>query len=98
MTIRLRLVAALIAYVVASQSIAVDLNHASRSDIERMPGVGVTSAERILQERERAGPFASWDDFQQRVPGFRDRKIEALKKFGVTIASEARDKIDRPPE
>ena len=78
---------------------ALDLNRANRSELEQLPRIGVEQAEVILQERERNGAFASWDDFRRRVPGYGKKSIERFKSLGVTI--EGRDaaaaRIDASP-
>lgn len=62
----------------------VDLNRATRAQIERLPQVGVTKADLILKARD-AAPFASWEDFMHRVPGFRRKTLERMQAFGATI-------------
>jgi hypothetical protein len=62
----------------------VDLNRATRAQIERLPQVGVAKAELILTARD-ASPFVSWEDFMQRVPGFRRKTLERMQAFGATI-------------
>ncbi len=68
---------------------ALDLNTADRAQLEQLPRVGVARAEVILQERERHGPFASWDDFRRRVPGYGEKTVQQLKDRGVTIGPAA---------
>lgn len=46
----------------------VDVNIATRAELEALPGIGPTLAKRILEAR-RLRPFTSLDDFAQRVPG-----------------------------
>ncbi|MBU3664272.1 MAG: hypothetical protein FGM15_00130 [Chthoniobacterales bacterium] len=52
----------------------VDVNTASFEDVERLPGVGKTLAQRIIDGR----PYATVDDVQ-RVYGLTSKKFEALK-------------------
>ncbi len=42
-----------------------DLNQASLTEMERLPGVGFILAQAIVEHRERFGPFKSVDDLQQ---------------------------------
>ena len=43
---------------VSSQNVAlVSINRASREELEKLPGVGPTLAARIVEHRERHGPF-----------------------------------------
>jgi competence protein ComEA len=56
----------------------VDINRASLADLTRLPGVGPALASRILQAREREGPFTSIDDLR-RVRGVGPSKLERLR-------------------
>ena len=47
---------------------AVDLNSATQSDLETLPGIGPAKATAILQYREQNGPFATVDALDN-VPG-----------------------------
>lgn len=40
----------------------IDLNTASRADLERLPGIGRTRAQAIVDFRQENGPFESVDD------------------------------------
>lgn len=42
-----------------------DLNRADASDLEGLPGVGSTTAERIIAYRDEHGPFTSVDELKQ---------------------------------
>ena len=64
---------------------ALDLNTANRAQLEQLPRVGVDRAEAILKVRSAGGPFASWDDFRQRVPGFGEKSVKHLQAAGATI-------------
>lgn len=55
-----------------------DLNTASAADLERLPGIGPRLARRIVEERERGGPFHSGRDLG-RVRGIGPRTVEALE-------------------
>jgi competence protein ComEA len=59
---------------------ALEINEASRAELERLDGVGVATATRILEERERGGAFRDWADLAARVPALRGRNIERLKR------------------
>ena len=56
----------------------VDLNHADAAELTRLPGVGRALAARIVEARERGGPFAALDDLR-RVRGLGRAKIERLR-------------------
>lgn len=49
-----------------------NLNHASAAELEELPGVGVTLAERIIRYREEQGPFTSVETLRE-VSGIGER-------------------------
>jgi competence ComEA-like helix-hairpin-helix protein len=55
----------------------VDLNHADVRELQTLPGVGKVTAERIVEERERGGPFDSVADLA-RVRGLGPARIRAI--------------------
>lgn len=56
----------------------VDVNTADAAELERLPGVGPALAKRMVEERERGGPFRSAEDLQ-RVRGIGPKTSERLK-------------------
>ena len=56
----------------------VNLNTASVSELDRLPGIGPARAAAILQEREERGPFASVEELS-RVPGLGPAAIARLR-------------------
>jgi competence protein ComEA len=59
-----------------------DINQASAGDLELLPRIGPTLAERILEERARGGPFRSVDDLR-RVRGIGPRTVELLRPLAT---------------
>lgn len=57
---------------------AVDLNTASASELEELPGVGPATAEAIIEHRETVGPFTSVDDLLD-VRGIGEAKMAELR-------------------
>lgn len=55
-----------------------DLNTAGRADFELLPRIGPALAGRIVEDRERAGSFASVDDLV-RVRGIGPRTLDRLR-------------------
>lgn len=55
----------------------VDVNRASPSELEALPGIGPALAAAIVEHRERFGPFASGDDLTQ-VPGIGPATVARL--------------------
>jgi competence ComEA-like helix-hairpin-helix protein len=63
---------------------ALDLNTATREQLEALPGIGPKTASDIVREREENGPFGSLDDLT-RVPSLSAGAINKLKPL-VKIA------------
>jgi competence protein ComEA len=57
---------------------AVNINSASVAELETLPGVGPATAQKIVDDREKNGPFAAPEDLM-RVPGIGPKKFEAMK-------------------
>jgi competence ComEA-like helix-hairpin-helix protein len=55
----------------------VDINRANEDELRTLPGIGDVLAARIVEARERDGPFASLDDLR-RVRGLGRAKLERL--------------------
>src|SRR5687768_2759913 len=55
----------------------IDVNRATAAELELLPRVGPALAARIVEERERAGPFRSIADLE-RVRGIGPRTIERI--------------------
>ena len=70
-----------------AQTPCLDLNAATRAEIESARSVGVELAERILQARQH-GRFADWDDLRRRVKGLSRRAREGLEEAGFQIGSK----------
>lgn len=56
----------------------VDLNTATAEELDELPGIGPSTAQKIVSDREANGPFATPEDLM-RVPGIGAAKFEALK-------------------
>ncbi len=62
----------------AGEGGVVDINRASVTELEALPGVGPATAEAIVAHREQNGPFASVDDLLD-VRGIGEAKLEQLR-------------------
>ena len=58
----------------------IDVNTASETDLERLPGVGPSLARRIVEYRQANGPFATPDDMQN-VSGIGPSKFAKMEPF-----------------
>jgi comEA protein len=56
----------------------VDVNTADVGELQQLPGVGPTLAERIVAHRRKEGPFHSFDDLKQ-VKGIGAKTLEHLR-------------------
>ena len=54
-----------------------DINRATEDELRTLPGIGSVLAGRIVQAREREGPFASLEDLR-RVPGLGRAKLDRI--------------------
>jgi competence protein ComEA len=59
-----------------------DLNQATKEELESLPGIGPTKAENILGYREHFGPFTTLEDLLE-VEGIGQKTIESLREFLV---------------
>ena len=61
----------------------VDLNRATAAELDALPGVGPSTAQKIVDDREANGPFKKVEDLM-RVSGIGQKKFDALKDL-VTV-------------
>ncbi len=59
------------------------VNEASAAELERLPGIGPTLAQAIVQYRDEHGPFQSTEDLQD-VPGIGPAKLSAIEEL-ITV-------------
>jgi competence ComEA-like helix-hairpin-helix protein len=62
---------------------AISINHASREELEKLPGIGPALAARIVEQRERYGPFRRVEHLMM-VRGISERRLRELRRF-VTV-------------
>jgi competence protein ComEA len=63
----------------ALQGIVIDVNRASRDELQRLPGIGPKMSQRILDERAR-GRFKTVDELR-RVSGIGAKTLERLRPY-----------------
>jgi competence protein ComEA len=62
--------------------VGLDPNRDPAADLELLPGIGPVKARRIVESRDKDGPFRSADDLD-RVPGIGPATVEALRPWLV---------------
>lgn len=66
----------------------VDINTAGAEELEALPGIGPVLAGRIIEYRERHGPFGSLRDLLK-VSGIGEKKLAELEDLAVCSGSTA---------
>ncbi|KAF0207414.1 MAG: helix-hairpin-helix domain-containing protein [Actinomycetota bacterium] len=61
----------------------IDLNRATAADLDTLPGVGPSTAKKIVDDRTKNGPFKKIEDLM-RVTGIGQKKFESLRDL-VTV-------------
>jgi competence protein ComEA len=59
---------------------SIDINHAPWTELSQLPGIGEALARRIVESREKEGPYKSHDDLG-RVKGIGPKTIERMRPF-----------------
>ncbi len=77
-------IALLFALLLPLAAFALEVNTATRAELEQLSGVGVTTADKILRERSKR-PFAGWDDLRTRVKGLSGTRMQQWQARGVTV-------------
>jgi competence ComEA-like helix-hairpin-helix protein len=76
----------------------IDLNAASLSQLERIPGIGFIHAQRILEYRNQAGAFKSLDELEK-VHGLTPDMVKEIKNhLTVEVVVEAAPPVSSHPD
>lgn len=65
---------------VISHPLIVNINAASKEELESIPGIGKVTARKIIEYRSRYGQFRGLEDLKK-VKGIGDKKIEVIKRY-----------------
>lgn len=74
----------------SAQALPLELNSASRAELESLAGVGPALAERLLAARAQA-PFKDWADLKRRVRGIGTALARKLSAQGLRVQGLAYD-------
>jgi competence protein ComEA len=85
-----QLIATVLAVFALNAFAAVDVNQATRSDLETVKGIGPAMSGKIVKARE-AGTFKNWADLVERVGGIGPGNANKLSTGGLTVAGAAYD-------
>ena len=58
----------------------IDLNRATKSQLEELPGIGPAMAQRILEFREKSGPFEHVTDLRA-IRGIGRKRFDAIRHY-----------------
>ena len=86
------------AFTTAAPAVLVNLNTATVAELQTLPGIGAKTAERILQYREKNGPFKKIEELMN-VQGIGEKSFLKLRpqvsvaaKPGVSAAAELKER------
>ena len=82
------LLAAMAAALGVAGAWAVDVNRATRAELEAVRGLGPGIVSTILDERQSA-PYRDWPDFVRRVKGVKEATAVKLSAAGLTVGGAA---------
>ena len=62
------------------QPLRVNINYASLEELDKLPSIGMKTAQEIIGYRKRQGFFTSLEDLKK-VRGIGDKKLNIIKEF-----------------
>lgn len=65
----------------------INLNTASSTELQEVPGIGPVTADKILKMRKSYGPFKSVDDLRA-IKGIGPKRLEKMRKY-LTVGKSA---------
>jgi comEA protein len=73
----------------------INLNTASSTELQEVPGIGPVTADKILKMRKSYGPFKSVDDLRA-IKGIGPKRLEKMRKY-LTVAKPVPKKASQQP-
>lgn len=73
----------------------INLNTATSAELQQVPGIGPSTAEKILKMRKSYGPFKSVDDLRA-IKGIGPKRMEKMRKY-LTVGKPAAQKKASAP-
>jgi competence protein ComEA len=81
-----KIILALVMQLAAVQfACAVDVNSADAASLDSVKDIGPKTAAKIIEERNKNGPFKDWDDLVNRVKGIGPKNSDAMSASGLTV-------------
>ena len=74
----------------------INLNTAGATELQQVPGIGPSTAQKILDTRKSYGSFKSVDDLLS-IKGIGPRKLEKMRKY-LTVGKPLSKKQSSPPQ
>jgi competence ComEA-like helix-hairpin-helix protein len=71
----------------------VNLNTATSEELQQVPGIGPSTAQKILQARKSYGAFKSVDDLQA-IQGIGPKRLEKMRKY-LTVGKAPNSKVQK---
>ena len=75
---------------------SLDINRATREELEALPGIGAVLANRIIERRESVGLFTAVEDLRE-IEGIGEIKLAQLKTY-FTLNQTANNESNRIPK
>jgi len=72
----------------------INLNTATALELQQVPGIGPSTADKILKMRKSYGPFKSVDDLRA-IKGIGPKRMEKMRKYVTVGKAASPKKIDR---
>lgn len=74
----------------------VDLNSATRDELESLPGIGAVLAQRVIAYRQSVGRFLAIEDLRA-VKGIGSKTFDRIKPLVTVAKGEQKSKVEKRP-